>query len=409
MNGRTVKALLAFGIAFVLASPLDAEVVRITISSRAPVFNGQSFGAVGPYEDIRGVAFGELDPRDPRNAVITDIELAPRNARGMVEYRTTFTLRKPVDMTRSAGVLLYDIVNRGNHTAPNTWHVGGDPGDGFLYRLGHAVLWSGWQGDLPIASVGAVREGIDVPVAKRADGAAVTGRVWARFVSVAGRGQHEPLPGAAGRMPATLDTASATLVSVASETPAGVKSGVVAIAASDWAFADCRTVPFPGTPDPTRICLKSEFDPELLYELVYTAKDPYVLGVGMAAMRDVVSFFRYARGGLGRDGQSDRRRRAARRRDGQLAVGPFREGVPQSWLQPGRARPHRVGRPQRADRRHARQLQHALRAAGRHRRAVRPGRRGATLVGRLRRSRARPARVGLAPPLHRDEDLSEDH
>ena len=125
-------------------------------------------------------------------------------------------------------------------------------------------------------------------------GSAVTGRVWARFVSVAGGVNTMPLPGAAGRMPATLDTASATLVSVASETPAGVKSGVVAIAGSDWAFADCRTVPFPGTPDPTRICLKSEFDPELLYELVYTAKDPYVLGVGMAAMRDVVSFFRYA-------------------------------------------------------------------------------------------------------------------
>jgi hypothetical protein len=291
---RSVKALLAFGLGLAVASPLHAEVIRITISSRAPALNGQSFGTAGPYEDIRGVAFGEIDPRDPKNAVITDIELAPRNARGLVEYRATFTLRKPVDMARSAGVLLYDIVNRGNRTAPNIWHVGGDPGDGFLYRLGHAVLWSGWQGDLPIASVSGVREGIDVPVAKRADGSVLTGRVWARFVNVAGGVNTQPLPGAAGRMPATLDTASATLVSVASETPAGVKSGVVTIAGSDWAFADCRTVPFPGTPDPTRICLKNTFDPERLYELVYTAKDPYVLGVGMAAMRDVVSFFRYA-------------------------------------------------------------------------------------------------------------------
>ena len=145
----------------------------------------------GPYEDIRGVAFGELDPRDPRNSVITDIELAPRNARGMVEYRTTFTLRKPVDMTKSAGVLLYNIVNRGNHNGPNTWHVGGDPGDGFLYRLGHAVLWSGWQGDMPIASVSAVQEGIDVPVAKRADGAAVTGRVVGALCQRRRRRQHD--------------------------------------------------------------------------------------------------------------------------------------------------------------------------------------------------------------------------
>jgi hypothetical protein len=292
MDGRAVKALLVFGIGLAVASPLEAEVVRITISSRAPALNSQSFGAAGAYEDIRGVAFGEIDPRDPRNAVITDIDLAPRNARGLVEYRATFTLRKPVDMARSAGVLLYDIVNRGNRTAPNTWHVGGDPGDGFLYRLGHAVLWSGWQGDLPIASESGVREGIDVPVAKRANGSLLTGRVWARFVGVGVNTQ--PLPGAAGRMPATLDTARATLVSVASETPAGVKSGVVPIARSDWGFADCRTVPFPGTPDPTRICIRDKFDPERLYELVYTAKDPYVLGVGMAAMRDVVSFFRYA-------------------------------------------------------------------------------------------------------------------
>ena len=293
MTERALGAL-AFGVGLAVASPLYAGVVRITISSRAPVFNGQSFGAVGPYEDIKGVAVGEIDPRDPHNAVITDIELAPRNARGLVEYRATFTLRKPVDMTRAPGVLLYNIVNRGNHNGPGTWHVGGDPGDGFLYRLGHAVLWSGWQGDMPIASVSAAQEGIDVPVATNPDGSAVTGRVWARFVGVAGRVNTQPLPGAAGRMPVSLDTANATLISVGSETPAGVKSGVVRIASSDWAFADCRTVPFPGTRDPTRVCLKGGFDPDLLYELVYTAKDPYVLGVGMAAMRDVVSFFRYA-------------------------------------------------------------------------------------------------------------------
>lgn len=93
-----MKALLAFGIGLAVASPLDAEVIRITISSRAPAFNGQSFGAAGPYEDMRGVAFGEIDPRGPKNTVITDIELAPRNARGLVEYRATFTLGKPVDM-----------------------------------------------------------------------------------------------------------------------------------------------------------------------------------------------------------------------------------------------------------------------------------------------------------------------
>lgn len=284
----------AFAIGLAAARPLHADVVRIEIKSRAPVFNGQSFGAVGPYEEIRGLAFGEIDPADPKNAVITDIELAPRNVRGRVEYRTTFTLRKPADMARAPGVLLYNIVNRGNHNGPDVWHVGGDPGDGFLYRMGHAILWSGWQGDMPIASVSAAQEGIDVPVATNADGSPVTGRVWARFVNFTGPVNTLALPGAAGRMPLTLDTAQASLVSAASETPDGTKSGVLAVAASDWAFADCRTTAFPGVADPTRVCVRSGFDPARLYELVYTAKDPYVLGVGMAAMRDVVSFFRYA-------------------------------------------------------------------------------------------------------------------
>ncbi len=293
ISRRTGALAVALAIGLSVAPRLHAEVVRITITSRQPAFNGQAFGTVGSYEDITGIAYGEIDPRDPRNAVITDIELAPRNARGMVEYRTMFTLRKPVDMTKASGVLFYNIVNRGNHGGPNTFGVGGDPGDGFLYRMGQALLWSGWQGDMPIASVRPGQEGIDVPIAKNADGSAVTSRVWARFVNVDDGANTQSLPGR-GRTPATLDTTKAMLVSAISETPDGVKSGVITIASADWAFADCRTKPFPGTPDPARMCLKNGFDPDRLYELVYTAKDPYVLGVGMAAMRDVVSFFRYA-------------------------------------------------------------------------------------------------------------------
>ncbi|MBP6773883.1 MAG: hypothetical protein KA154_12855 [Gemmatimonadaceae bacterium] len=270
-----------------------AEVTRITITSRKPALNGQAFGTVGAYEEIKGIAYGELDPKDRRNALITDIEFAAVNARGRVEYRTTFTLLKPVDMTKSSGVLFYNIVNRGRHNGPNTWSVGGDPGDGFLYRLGQAVLWAGWQGDLPIDAAFPERESIDVPIAHHADGSPVTGPVWARFVNVQDRTNTQSLPGATGRTPLSLDTTKAHLISATAETSAGVKSGVVTIPAGDWAFADCRTTPFPGTPDPTRVCLKTGFDQSLLYELTYTAKDPYILGVGMAATRDVVSFFRY--------------------------------------------------------------------------------------------------------------------
>ncbi len=284
---------LALSLVIAVAGQARAEITRITITSRKPALNGQAFGTVGTYEEIKGIAYGELDPKDRRNALITDIEFAAVNARGRVEYRTTFTLLKPVDMTKSSGVLFYNIVNRGGHNGPNTWSVGGDPGDGFLYRLGQAVLWAGWQGDLPTDPALPDRESIDVPIARHADGSPVTGPVWARFVGVQGRTNTQSLPGATGRAPLSLDTTKAQLISATSETPAGVKSGVVTIPAGDWAFADCRTVPFPGTPDPTRVCVKAGFDPALLYELTYTAKDPYILGVGMAATRDVVSFFRY--------------------------------------------------------------------------------------------------------------------
>ena len=180
---------------FTAPAMLQARITRITITSRAAAFDGQRFGAAGAYEKIKGIAAGEIDPKDRRNAVITDLEFAPKNSAGRVEYRTNFTLVKPVDMGKAPGVLLYNIVNRGNHDGPAEWHIGGDPGDGFLYKMGHVVLWSGWQGDIPLATTGD-REGIDVPVAKNADGSAVTGPVWERYSGVGGNTQS--LPGAAG-------------------------------------------------------------------------------------------------------------------------------------------------------------------------------------------------------------------
>ena len=96
-----------------IGSPADARITQIQINSRALAFGGASFGSVGQYETLRGVGFGEVDPNDPLNEVITDIKLAPRNARGMVEYNMDFWINKPVDMTRANGTLLHDIPNRG--------------------------------------------------------------------------------------------------------------------------------------------------------------------------------------------------------------------------------------------------------------------------------------------------------
>ena len=248
-----------------------ANIVRLEITSVEPA---------GPtHERISGKAYGELDPADPKNAVITDIELAPRNARGKVEYVTTFTLVRPKGALKSSGVLLYTVVNRGG-------------GNAVPHPDGHVTLVSGWQADVVPTST---NQTIQVPIAKNPDGTSITGPLLLKFMSLSGntvaltipRGQPSPYP------PASLDTSKAMLLSATGESPTGEKKGAIKIASADWAFADCTTTPFPGQPDPSRLCVKNGFDPSLIYELQYTVKDPLVLGIGLAATRDLGSFFRY--------------------------------------------------------------------------------------------------------------------
>ena len=94
-----IAALLA------LPSTADARVKKIVVEKKtSPAFDGATFGAAGQYETLAGRAFGELDPNDPHNAIITDIKLAPRNAAGKVEYIVSFYLVKPVDIDRKSVV-----------------------------------------------------------------------------------------------------------------------------------------------------------------------------------------------------------------------------------------------------------------------------------------------------------------
>ncbi len=273
-----------------------ARVTKVAIDqskSESPANGGQPFGTVGPYERIRGLLYGELDPRDRRNAIIQDIQLAPRNAKGMVEYEATFTLLKPIDMAKSSGVMLYEVVNRGASIVPKS------------FESGDIFLSSGWQGDLPFGGksvYGSEGETIKVPIARNSDGSAVTGSVLARFSNMAPGLNTLPIRAAAGYassgtppQPVDMDTAHATLTTRAYESVSGVSSPATTLSGNDWAWADCTHTPFPGNPDPTMLCLRHGFDPNRLYQLEYRGKDPLVLGVGLAAMRDIVSFFRYAK------------------------------------------------------------------------------------------------------------------
>ena len=275
---------------FACAAPAQAEVKRIVVDKKvSPAFEGRSFGSAGQYETLAGRAFGELDPNDPHNRLITDIQLAPKNGSGKVEYVATFFLVKPIDASKGSRLMWHEVPNRGGRlTIPEVERALGDIG-----------LSSGWQGDNSgNTAPGENNDYVIVPVAKNRDGSAITGPVIGRIVNASGPDSRPILVNAnpVPYKPVTLDTSRATLETHASETIDGKIGGARALPGSDWAWARCSAAnPFPGTPDPTQICVKGGFDPNLLYQVVFTAQDPYVLGIGYAAFRDVGSFFRYAK------------------------------------------------------------------------------------------------------------------
>lgn len=259
------------------ASCLQAGVVKMTVERTEALANTPG------YEKLAGRFFGELDPRHPVNAVITDIALAPRNARGMVEYSATFTILRPKDKSKLSGVLVYQVPNRG---------TSGIEGGGYyadFRALGHVLVASGWQADI---APGPRVETLTVPVAKNADGSSITGPVMARIANAAAGSTTQSI--IRGRVtgtatPASLDTSKAAMTKRLTEDGARI-----AVRSSDWAFADCAQTAFPGKPDGTKICMKGGFDPAYLYEVTYVAKDPPVHGIGFAATRDLNAFLRRA-------------------------------------------------------------------------------------------------------------------
>jgi hypothetical protein len=287
-RGKLMRKLMLVLVSLLCISPAEAHVKKIVIDKKvSPAFTGQSFGQAGQYETLAGRAFGELDPNDPHNAIITDIKLAPRNSNGKVEYIASFFLVKPMDMSKSSHLMWQDVPNRGGRiTIVPASRNDGDIG-----------LSSGWQGDNSGKTVPADdNDWVTVPIARNPDGSPVTGLVFGRIVNASGVDSRpmivnaNPVP----YKPMSLDTTKAKLTTHLAETIDGKITEGKAILPGDWAWAKCSaTNPFPGTPDPTQICLKNGFDPKLLYQVVFTSQDAYVLGIGFAAFRDVASFFRY--------------------------------------------------------------------------------------------------------------------
>jgi len=260
---RLLCAALLVGVS---AGAADARLTRIFVETREQVAPARA-GAPA-YEILRGRYEGSLAIRDPHNRIITDLAHASRGG-APVAYSATFAIARPVDPARGSGVLFYDVPNRGNGS------VGADPD-------GHVRVISGWQGDLPAG------QGLQTATVPTARG--VTVEVLQRFTDIAPGTASVAIAGSIGRptprsVPVTFDTRRARLSSQTSNDSPGV-----AIAPGDWAFADCSARPFPGAPDPAKLCMRSGFAPGRAYTLTYRGRDPLVLGIGFAAVRDLNAF-----------------------------------------------------------------------------------------------------------------------
>ncbi len=276
------RTLACFGIALITSAAAQARVTRIEITRQESFAAAMTFGDSGAYMKIVGRYHGELDPANPLNAVIVDLDKAPRNARGMVEYSSDFFILKPADLGRGNGALLYDVNNRGNKRALaqfNSARSSNDPatpddaGNGFLMRYGFSIVWSGWIPGLP-ATNNNLR--IDVPTASTPAGP-IEQMVWDEFLA----NDDKMVQGRLTFAATSMDKNAARLLVRNSndEEPSLVP-------ADRWEFVNARTIRLLPAGTPFRV--------GAIYQLVYKAANPPVSGIGFAATRDLVSFLRHA-------------------------------------------------------------------------------------------------------------------
>jgi hypothetical protein len=219
-----------------------------------------------------------MDPDLAANRSIVDLTLAPLNEAGRVEFSADLYILKPRDLAKSNGTVLLDVLNRGRKlviagfnrgTGNTTLDTADQLGDGFLMDHGFTVVWLGWQFDVP-RQPGLMR--LYSPVAQ-----GLTGPVRAEFVPTQrtermplSEREHVPYAVAADK------TAKLTI----RERHDGERR---VIPATEWTLSD-----------EGYITMSSGFEPGKIYEAVYTAKDPAVVGLGLAAVRDLISFLKYS-------------------------------------------------------------------------------------------------------------------
>jgi hypothetical protein len=257
---------------------LPGALLRIEVSERTDVLDGKAFAAAGPYERIVGKAYFAVDPNLPANRIIVDLAKAPRDENGLVEFSADFYCLKPRDPANGNHTVLFEVSNRGGRGIlgmfdfPGGHSPGIDPeyGDGFLLNQGYTLVWLGWEFDVP-AGAGLLH--LYAPVAK-----GITGLVRSEIL-VDRREIRQSLG----------DRALAGYPALHPDDPH------LTLTVRDRVDGPRQTVPRDAwhIEGPTHIVMPAGFDPGRIYELVYTSQDPPIVGLGPAAVRDLISFFKY--------------------------------------------------------------------------------------------------------------------
>jgi hypothetical protein len=275
------------------ATAAHAEVTRVDIRARADVLGGRAFGTAGAYETLSGTIYFAVDPANPHNRVIVDVDKAPRNAQGRVEFSSDLYIIKPKDPAKGNGVVFFDVVNRGNKGLLGVFSRAGrsaDPkteadfGDAYLLKQGYTLVMVGWQFDI---APGKGLVGFSAPIATE-NGAPIRG--WVRMPFISDKAVPSVAYGAGYN--------TATYVPLDPGNPAyrlTVREGAFAplrlIPRDQWEFA--RVEGGAAVPDTGSVRLKDGFKPGFMYELAYETQNPPVAGLGMAAIRDAASAFKY--------------------------------------------------------------------------------------------------------------------
>jgi len=272
--------------------------VRLQIDRTIKFAEGHEFGEAGAYERLVGSVYFALDPEDPSNGNVVDLDLAPRNSRGLVEFSADLDILKPVDLSRGSRRLLYDVNNRGNRTALRAFNDAcADPnptsmisaGNGFLMRKGYTVVWSGWQGDL-LPGGGLLTT--ELPEATQ-DGERLRGSVRQEFIADTVGVLSMPLSGDASIRSyeaSDFDTSRATLTMREHETDRRQP-----VASDAWAFAQAAPGADGGIqqrPSLGHCAVAGGFRPGWIYELVYETEGSRVMGLGIVSIRDLMAFLR---------------------------------------------------------------------------------------------------------------------